>query len=76
MGKGKGSLSRYCSRTYTNHNIFEFIGFNLKELFLLKTIFKKKVNIPLKIGGSFFLNKHYHIHSKSENFFFFKKYNQ
>jgi ribosomal protein L16/L10AE len=75
MGKGKGSLNRYCSRTYKNHNLFEFVGFNLKELFLLKKIFNKKVNIPVKIGSGFFLNKSYSVYTKNENFFFFKKYN-
>lgn len=74
MGKGKGSLSRYCSRTYKNHNIFEFVGFNLKELLVLKKIFNKKINIPIKINSSFFLNKSYSIFCKNENYFFFKKY--
>ena len=74
MGKGKGSLNRYCSRTYKNHNLFEFVGFNLKELLFLKKIFNKKVNIPVKITGSFFLNKSYSFYTRSENFFFFKKY--
>ena len=29
MGKGKGSVARYCSRVLWNHNIFEFAGFNI-----------------------------------------------
>lgn len=74
MGKGKGSISRYCSRIYKNHNIFEFVGFNLRELFFLKRIFNKKINIPVKINSSFFLNKTYKTFSKSENFFFHRKY--
>jgi hypothetical protein len=40
----------------------------------LKKIFKKKVNIPLKINSSFFLNKNYKICEKSENLFFCKRY--
>ena len=75
MGKGKGTLSRYCSRILKNHNIFEFTGFNLKELYSLKKIFKKKINIPVKLGSSFFFNKSYNFFSKNENLFFFKKYN-
>ncbi len=74
MGKGKGALSRYCSRTYKNHSLFEFIGFNLRELLILKKIFNKKVRIPTKITSTFFLNKQYNYYSKNENFFFFKKY--
>ena len=75
MGKGKGALSRYFSRTFQNHNIFEFIGFNLKDLFVLKKIFNKKINIPVRIYSSFFINKSYNSYKKTENFFFFKKYN-
>jgi ribosomal protein L16/L10AE len=75
MGKGKGALARYCSRILKNHNLFEFSGFNLKELFFLKKIFKKKVNIPIKIYSSFFLNKSYkYLFNKNEVFFFNKKY--
>lgn len=74
MGKGKGSLNRYCSRTYKNHNLFEFIGFNLKDLLSLKKIFKKKTNIPLKIGSQFFLNKSLVVYKKNQNLFSFKKY--
>ena len=77
MGKGKGALARYCSRIVQNHNLFEFSGFNLRELFRLKKIFKKKINIPLKIRGNFFDNKQYKFNggcSGNQNFFFFKKY--
>lgn len=74
MGKGKGTLSRYCSRIPQNHNLFEFGGFNLREIFTLKKIFKKKVNIPTKIIGDFFINKNYVIGCSSESFFFFKRY--
>lgn len=76
MGKGKGSISRYCSRILKNHNVFEFSGFNLKELFFLKKIFKKKINIPVTLYSTFFLNKQYkHSYNRMENFFFNKKYN-
>jgi hypothetical protein len=76
MGKGKGSLTRYCSRIFKNHNLFEFVGFNLKELIFLKNIFKKKVNIPLKIQSNFFLRKSYKItYNSFEGGFFNKKYN-
>ncbi len=76
MGKGKGTLSRYCSRTYKNHNIFEFIGFNLKELFFLKKNFEKKINIPLQIKRNFFLNVDYKFSKNNVEkfFFFYKKY--
>ena len=72
MGKGKGSLSRYCSRVKQNHNLFEFVGFNLQEIFSIKNIFKKKTNIPLKIYSNFFINKNFNIFSKNEIFFFFR----
>jgi len=74
MGKGKGSLSRYCTRTYQNHNLFEFTGFNLREVFTLKKIFQKKVTIPIKIHSDFFLNKQYYYSPTNENLFFFKNY--
>ena len=75
MGKGKGALARYCARTLQNHNLFEFIGFNLKDLVRLKKILKKKVCIPINIQGSFFLNTYYILNGNiSENNFFFKKY--
>ena len=74
MGKGKGALSRYCSRIKQNHNLFEFIGFNLRDLIKLKTIFLKKTNIPVKIQSNFFIQKGYNFKNKNENFFFFKKY--
>ena len=76
MGKGKGALARFCSRVFQNHNIFEFIGFNIKEVIFLKKIFKKKVNIPVKILGNFFLNKQYRYLNRIENFFYFKRYNK
>ena len=76
MGKGKGALARFCSRVFQNHNIFEFIGFNIKEVIFLKKIFKKKVNIPVKILGNFFLNKQYRYLNQIENFFYFKRYNK
>lgn len=59
MGKGKGSLSRYCSRTLKNHNLFEFVGFSVKEILFLKKIFGKKTNIPVKIKGDFFFKSSY-----------------
>jgi hypothetical protein len=75
MGKGKGALSRYCSRILHNHNLLEFSGFNLHEIFVLKKILKKKVNIPTKIIGDFFKNKNIIVDGRfNENFFFFKKY--
>ena len=74
MGKGKGALSRYCSRVLQNHNIMEFSGFNLHELKRLKSILNKKINIPLKITTSFFLCKNTIINKKNENLFSLKKY--
>ena len=74
MGKGKGGLVRFCARILQNHNLFEFTGFNLKELFFLKKILKKKINIPFRIFGNFFINKSYRFIYKNENFFFFKTY--
>ena len=74
MGKGKGALTRYSSRVKQNHNLFEFVGFNLKDLFKLKKIFLKKTNIPLKIYSNFFLNKYSKHYNKVENIFFFKRY--
>lgn len=74
MGKGKGALSRYCSRIKQNHNVFEFSGFGLKDLFLLKTNLKKKLNIPVEIKTTFFKNTNYHINNKNEYLHFFKKY--
>ena len=40
MGKGKGSVVRYCSRICRNHNLFEFTGFGIVELMSLKRVFK------------------------------------
>ena len=74
MGKGKGALSRYCSRVFQNQNIFEFSGFNFKNVIRLKKIFNKKVNIPTTIHWSFFLNRSYKYPSSQECEFFFKKY--
>lgn len=74
MGKGKGTLSRYCARVLQNHNLFEFSGFNIKELLVLKKIFNKKVPIPVTIFCSFFSKKNYKTTSGTEAFFFFKKY--
>jgi ribosomal protein L16/L10AE len=74
MGKGKGALNRYCTRIPQNHNLFEFSGFNLRELFTLKRIFQKKVNLPIKINCNFFLNKCYNYEHFNENFFFFRGY--
>ena len=74
MGKGKGALARYCARVLQNHNIFEFSGFSLRELNNLKTILKKKINIPLRIVGSFFKNNSYRVLVKNQGSFFFKTY--
>lgn len=74
MGKGKGSLARYCSRTQQNHNLLEFVGFNLKEVYNLKKIFEKKINIPMYIYSDFFINKCYKYTNKNEFLFYFKKY--
>ena len=75
MGKGKGSLNRYCSRVLQNHNLLELSGFNLHEVNRLKKILFKKINIPLKITSCFFKQKNSILHKKNENFFFLKKYN-
>jgi len=74
MGKGKGTLSRYCARVLQNHNLLEFSGFNLSEVIRLKRIFNKKVHIPTKIHSSFFLNKNYKICEKNENLFSGRRY--
>ena len=74
MGKGKGSLSRFCSRIKQNHNIFEFIGFSIKNVFFLKKLFLKKLKIPITIGCNFFLKKSYTHFGKNENFLFFRGY--
>ena len=75
MGKGKGAVARYCSRVLQNHNLFEFYGFNIKELFFLKKNLKKKVFIPIRINTDFFQLKKSHFYSKSETFFLTRKYN-
>lgn len=74
MGKGKGSFSRFCSRTNQNHNIFEFSGFSIAEVLSLKRIFNKKINIPIKIFSNFFLNFAYKHLDLNENFFLFRFY--
>lgn len=74
MGKGKGSLSRYCSRIKQNHNLFEFTGFSLKDIFFLKKIFLKKIHIPITIQGNFFLTTRYVLFEKNENLLFFRGY--
>lgn len=74
MGKGKGALSRYCSRVLQNHNLFEFSGFNLCELVRLKRILNTKVNIPLKISSNFFKSKSTIFSKKNENLFYLKRY--
>jgi ribosomal protein L16/L10AE len=74
MGKGKGALSRYCSRVLQNHNLLELSGFNLHDVQRLKKILSKKVNIPLKITSCFFKQKNTILNKKNENFFFLKKY--
>ena len=74
MGKGKGALSRYCSRVLQNHSLFEFSGFNLREVLVLKKIFNKKVNIPTKINVDFFKNSSYIFSNTNESLFCIKKY--
>lgn len=75
MGKGKGSLSRYCSRTLKNHNLLEFIGFSINEVFFLKKLFCKKTNIPIIIKSSFFTRSSYkYTHDCFESLIFNKKY--
>jgi ribosomal protein L16/L10AE len=76
MGKGKGALSRYCSRVYQNHNILEFSGFNIRELTVLKKIFNKKIKIPVKIRADYFLNKSYKLCLNNENLFRCRKYSE
>lgn len=74
MGKGKGAVSRYCSRTFQNHNIFEFIGFNLRNLLTLKSLFGRKVNIPLRINNNFLDEHNLVINKVSQGGFFLRKY--
>ena len=74
MGKGKGALNRYCSRTLQNHNLFEFVGFNLYSLVILKKILKKKINIPLLLYSNFLCNHNLLSGGKSYSNIFFKKY--
>lgn len=75
MGKGKGSVVRYCARILQNHSLLEFIGFNLKDLIFLKKIFKKKINLPIKINFNFFSKTNTCFFLKNELFFTTKKYN-
>lgn len=74
MGKGKGSFVRYCSRILKNQNIFEFIGFSLKEIKFLNKLFKIRVGIPIALYSNFFKNKQYVCYDKSENFLLEKFY--
>jgi len=74
MGKGKGALARYCARVFQNHNLFEFSGFNVRELINLKKILKKKINLPLRMAGNFFQNNSYSVIGKNQKFFSFKTY--
>jgi ribosomal protein L16/L10AE len=74
MGKGKGAISRYCSRTLQNHNLFEFSGFSLKSLITLKKIFGMKVNIPLRLSNNFLCENDLILGAKSEGGIFLKKY--
>lgn len=74
MGKGKGSFVRFCSRVLQNHNLLEFSGFNIQELFFLKKNFQKKINIPMKIGFNFFKKININFYKKNEIFFLKRKY--
>jgi len=74
MGKGKGTIARFGARVLQNHNLVEFSGFNLGEIFRLKNLLGKKTNIPTKLIGGFFLNTDYTIYQKNERWFFFKNY--
>lgn len=77
MGKGKGSVVRYCSRTNQNHNLFEFRGFNLIDVLKLKKLFRKKLNIPIIIKNDFFQPHTTKYHQLSiENTLFLRKYYQ
>ena len=74
MGKGKGSLVRYCSRILKNQNIFEFIGFSLKEIKFLKRLFRIRVGMPITLYSNFFKNKQYVFNGMSESFLLEKFY--
>ncbi len=75
MGKGKGSVARYCSRVWQNHNLFEFRGFNVGDVYKLKTLFQRKLKIPISIYTNFFITKYtkYHV-NKVEMTFTTRKY--
>jgi len=74
MGKGKGKFVRYCSRILTHHSIFEFSGFSIFNLNRLKSIFRKKLSIPINIFSNFFNKKQSKFNKKNENFIFHKIY--
>jgi len=74
MGKGKGAVTRYCFRVLQNHNLFEFKGFSLKELFNIKKIFRRKLNIPIHLLNNFFVEKHKFCHKKIFHNGFSKRY--
>ena len=76
MGKGKGNVVRYGSRIFQNHNLFEFCGFSLLEIINLKRIFRKKINIPIKIYSYFFRNKFNNFHNLNLSNINFEKYNK
>ena len=76
MGKGKGSFVRYCSRILQNHNLFEFKGFRFVDIFKIKKIFKKKVNLPITICNVFFLKKDQRHYCSNQSYFSLRKYYQ
>ena len=74
MGKGKGSLVRYCSRILKNQNIFEFVGFSFKEIKFLKRLFRIRVGMPITLYSNFFKNTQYVFNNMNENFLLEKFY--
>lgn len=74
MGKGKGSIVRYCSRVFQNHNILEFLGYSYRDILILKKIFLKKVNIPIKVYSNFFIERHSFVNGRLESNINIKKY--
>lgn len=74
MGKGKGSLVRYCARILKNQNIFEFIGFTFMEIKYLKRLFRIRVGMPMMLYSNFFKNKRYVFNNLNENFLVEKFY--